>query len=222
MTTISQPQPQLSQLELVFKGPLVKDSIVDTKNDLITFNTGFNYPHKLVWVKEFSCNYYLASGDGSSLSHWIQQSSRTVISAYNTTQTYLTNDCVYQGGKIYSALQEVPINKIPSTNTDYWLPISGESATSRILFQNQSTINVFTDIKNPIFTIGIGTILYDENNEIVIDPSTGMAQFDNEEFVTAEIIRRKDIPYNNGYPYTINFYFNETLQNQIAGFINIK
>ena len=72
-------QPQFVQLELNFKGPLIKDMQVDNVNDLITLNINYNYEHKLVWVKNVENYYYLINGNGSLLSHWKKLSQKLTL-----------------------------------------------------------------------------------------------------------------------------------------------
>ena len=61
-------QPQVAQLELKFNAPLIKDSQTDSLETLLTLS--YNYVHKVVWVKSEKKNYYLLTGDGSTINCW--------------------------------------------------------------------------------------------------------------------------------------------------------
>lgn len=220
LSPISRTQPQIAQLELKFAGPLVKGSIVELFSDLITLTN--NYPHKLVWVKEHSCNYYLDNGDGTNLLNWKKSSGRVVIPIYDITNTYSAGDCVYQTGKIYSAKINVPINHQPKDYESHWQVIAGETETYRYLFTNTSSVLIYTEIRNPKFEIILGEFVYDINGTIVFNEETGLAELSNKEIVEAFITQREDLPLNNGVAYEISFYEDSTLSTQVSGCINIK
>lgn len=219
---ITVPQPQIAQLECLFKGPLVKDSLVETIDDLLLLNTQFNYSHKIVWVKSEQANYFLNSGDGSSVSNWIKSVSRVVIQRYDSANVYKQYDTVYLSGKIYSASQDVPQGYDPLSHADYWTVISGETATYRYLFQNTASVIVYTEIRNPSFQVILCDFVLDIDNNIIVDPTTGLAQIQNVEYVNASIVRREDLPDNNGKAYEISFWENEEETNQVSGCVNIK
>jgi hypothetical protein len=220
LSPISRTQPQIAQLELKFAGPLVKGSIVELVSDLLSLTN--NYSHKLVWVKEHSCNYYLDNGDGSNLSNWKKSSARVVISIYDSAATYLAGDCVYQTGKIYAAKINVPINHSPMDYENYWQVISGETETYRYLFTNASSIIIYTEIRNPKFEIILGEFVYDINGTIVFNEETGLAELSNKEIVEAFVLQREDLPLNNGVAYEIRFYEDSVLSPQVSGCINVK
>lgn len=220
MTTFN-TQPQIAQFELLFKGPLVKDQQVEVLSDLITLDIKNAYEHKIVWVKEIKSWYYLYAGNGTDINNWRKLVDKASIKPYQLDETYQEFECVYLSGKLYSALQQVPVEYTPLDSPDYWLCISGDSITFRYFFQNASSVLIYTDIKNPIFEIILGDIIY-EYYEPVIDPNTGLILLENEEKVEAYIKRREDLENNNGVPYEIIFYENEILTEQSAGYINVK
>lgn len=213
-------QLQLSQLELIFKGPLVKDSIVNSLSDLTNFNVNYNFEHKSVWVKDEEANYYLFSGDGSEISHWKREISRLVIEQYKANETWSKDTVVYLGGKIYKAKQDVPINYNPLDYENYWLLIAGDSVTYRYIFNNVSSIIIYTDIKNPIFEVILGTFEFDSEGSYVID-SNGLIKLNNQEIVEAYIEKREDLVDNNGSPYEISFEEN-SLPVLLTGVVNVK
>ena len=54
--------PQLSQVEVRFKAPLEKNSIVERVSDLVNItiiNPKFSYPHKHIWVMETESFWYI-------------------------------------------------------------------------------------------------------------------------------------------------------------------
>lgn len=213
-------QLQLAQLEVIFRGPLLKDSIVNNLNNLKTLNLSYNYEHKMVWVKSEQANYYLFDGDGSEISHWKKQVGRVVIEQYLANQTWAEGDTVYLGGKIYKAKQNVPINFNPIDYGNYWLLIAGDSITSRYIFNDLSSVIIYTEIKNPIFEIIIGTFELNPESNYVID-SDGLIKINNPEIVDAYIERRDDLPNNNGKAFEISFE-EDSLPILLTGAINIK
>jgi len=221
--TLSQPQPQIAQLELVFKGPLVKDQQVDTVADLLTLKAQFNYVHKLVWVKEYKTFYFLDNGDGTEAINWVKMASRVVINRYDSETAYQSGDCVYLSNKIYTAIQDVPIHTSPLDADTYWLIIAGESPTSRFLFLNVSSIIVYTEIRNPLFEVILGDLVYEaDGTTIKVNPVTGLAELENKEIVQAYVIQREDLSNNNGVPYQIIFSENDDLSVMVSGCINVK
>jgi hypothetical protein len=213
-------QLQLAQLELVFRGPLVKDSIVQNLIDLTNLNLLYNYEHKMIWVKSEQANYYLFDGDGSEIIHWKKLVGRVVIEQYQSNQTWSQGDTVYLGGKIYKALQNVPLLYNPIDYPLYWLTISGESITYRYIFNNLSSVIIYSDIKNPVFTIIIGNFVLDVDLNYVLD-TDGLILIENPEVIDAYIKRRDDLPNNNGMAYEIKFEEN-SLPVLLTGAINIK
>ena len=219
-TNFPKIQPQIAQLEILFKGPLVKDQIVNLLSDLTTLNINYNYEHKFVWVKEKLANYYLFAGDGTELSHWKKYVSSLVIEQYLPTKTWFEGDTVYLSGRIYKAIQDVPLTYNPIDYPAYWLLISGESITYRYIFNNTSSVIIFSDIKNPLFQIVKGDLEQDVDMNYVLD-SDGLILINNPEIIDAYVERRTDIPNNNGMAYEISFEEN-SLPIQLTGVINIK
>lgn len=219
---ITRTQPQVTQLEVMFPGPLVKNSIVEFFTDLLTLNVKYNYPHKRIWVKEFKTNFYLDNGDGSNASNWKKSTARVAITVYDPTTTYLAGDTVYQTGKIYAAKIDVPVNKNPTDFENYWLVISGGTETYRYLFSNASSILIYTEIRNPKFEIILGDFVTDGGGNIVFDSVTGLASLINKEIVEASVVQREDLASNNGIPYEVIFYEDSTVSTQVSGCVNIK
>lgn len=218
-------QEQLAQFELRFKGPLIKDSQVATFNDLLSLNSNFNYQHKIVWVIDEKANYYLDAGDGTIATNWLRIVSRAVIEQWDALETYQTSEVVYLNNILYVATQPVPVGYTPTSYPDYWEMVSGEAISVRLIFENQSSVITYTDIKNPRFEIFIGDIVYiggDPINGPEIDPETGLAKFENVEMVDIGVVRRSDLPDNNGKAYEFAFYENEVLTSQVSGFFTIK
>lgn len=213
-------QPQLAQLEIIFRGPLVKDSIVNNLIDLTTLNLNYNYAHKMIWVKSEEANYYLFDGDGSEIIHWKKQVGSVVIEQYVSNQTWKQGDTVYLSGKIYKAQQNVPLLYNPIDYPTYWLLIAGESITYRYIFNNVSSVIVYSTIKNPIFNIIIGNFVLDIDLNYVLD-TDGLIKIENQEIVDAFVKRRDDLPNNNGMAYEIMFEEN-SLPVLLTGAINIK
>jgi len=222
ITTLSVPQPQLTQLECIFKGPLEKGSMVEFVSDLILLDSQYHFNHKRVWVKSDKCNYYLDNGTGTELINWKKESARIVITPYIPENTYQPGDCIYQNGKLYAAKVPVPLEFNPSDYEEYWLCISGETETYRYLFSNISSIIIYTEMRNPKFEVILGDFVYDGLGAIVIDPVTNLAQLINMEVVDVSVIKREDLPANNGIAYEISFFENDELSVQVSGCINIK
>lgn len=220
-TPVIQSQPQLAQLELKFKGPLVVGSQVNLFTDLFLLDINSNYEHKRVWVKENVANYYLANGDGRLAINWKKESQKVTMLLFEPLNTYNKDECVYVGSKFYLALQNVPEQTYPIDSPLYWLPITAETLTYRYLFQNTSSVRIYTEVRNPIFEIIIGTIKL-EDGLPVIDSVTGLTLLENQEVVDASVILRDDILPDNGIAYDIEFYENDSLSAQVSGYINIK
>lgn len=212
--------PQLAQLEILFKAPLIKDSVVATKNDLITLDNRFHFIDKMIWVSDEKAFYFLNSGDGSVLIHWSKFITRITIDLYNPLSPYQEKDIVYLAGKIYKAKQNVPEGELPTQSGAYWDIIAGESITYRYLFTATSSVIVYTEIKNPLFEVIIGDLELDTNNDNVIGPD-GLISILNQEIIDAHISKRDDLPPSNGFAYEIQFEEN-MLPVVMSGVINIK
>ena len=167
--------PQLSQLEIMFKGPLWTDMQVASKANLQS--VGRLYANKLVWVNDENTWYYYVGEvdqeqpDGSILrvQRWEKQDMSN-ITVYDQTRHYMDGECVFLNGKIYLALTEIQPGETPLNEYDpaKWLCISGETITKTHIFSNASAVVISTDIENPIFVV----YLEDENgNEYQVEPS---------------------------------------------------
>lgn len=227
LTTI---QPQVAQLELNFNGPLIKDAVVEKLTDLPLLKSRWNYQHKRVWVKEYSAEYYIADGDGTDLLNWKRSIGRMVVNKWDSSEYYQLGDVVSIGGKLYYAIQNVGPGISPLSNEDYWQIVSGEIETYRYLFTNTNSVLIYTEVRNPIFEIILGDIVYDEDDNIVLNEETGLAELSNKEIIEACVVQREDLliidgtntPNNlGGIPYEVSFYADEKLVEK-SGCINIK
>lgn len=153
-------QNQVSQLNLKFSGPLVKDWQVRTKTDLLSLTN--NYEYRLVWVDEVCTFFYLAPNTtGDDLSHWIEYGSSATIQEHNQNQTYNLHECVYTpNGNLYISINPVPAD-IDINDTIYWLQLSGSSVTMYVPFEDQSEVFINSLINNPIFQVFIDDTLCD-------------------------------------------------------------
>ena len=218
---ITKTTPQVAQLELVFKGPLVKDSLVQTVNDLKLLSTRSHYIGKLVWVNETSTFYYLdGSGDGTEISHWKKQTARVVLPMYDPLLPYQKGDTVHLGGKIYQAKDVILPGQDPASNPTLWLVISGDTLTYRLIFNNTSSVIVYTDIRNPLFEICTGTFQTDSGGNYVIGPD-GFISILNPKYIKAFHKTRFDLPALNGLAYEIQFE-QDMAPKALTGAINIK
>lgn len=217
------PQPQVSQIECLFTGPLVKGSMVQSLNDLITLDITYHYEHKIVWVKDTKTNYYLDNGTGTEISDWRPISTRLVLERYQPDSAYGKGEMVYLSNKLYVALENISIDTYP-TASESWLLLNGDSSyTSRHLFQNTSSVLIYTDIRNPRFEIILGTFKLDNQGNQIFNSVTGLAELENKHIVDAPIMQREDLSSDeNGIPYEIAFYENSELTIQLSGCINIK
>lgn len=174
-------QPQVAQLDLQFEGPLVKDSIVDTKNDLTMFQT--NYAYKMVWVKDESCYYYLKEGNsGKYTNHWIKYGSTAVqLFKHDPSISYTKNSCVYDNNGIYISSNDVPIDTeidgtyiLNGSNLPYWRKVSDTIKSIKQSFYNQSSVYIdiptgFDNLENPVFQVFIDNKVVFPGIEVV-DP----------------------------------------------------
>ena len=190
--------PQLSQVDVRFKAPLVKNSIVDTVADLtnkLIINPIFSYPHKHIWVKETESYWYIEDRvdeqgnqfDGSQSYHWKEQNSRAQLRPWDSTKSYKVGDCVYYDGKIYRCIKYVKAPTperpaIPISNEEYWEVIVGEIETYRYIFTVSAEtpyVDLHTEIRNPLFQILLGEIAKDESNRPIINSETGFPIWKN-------------------------------------------
>jgi len=215
-------QPQIAQLEVLFAEPLVKDSVVNLLTDLINLNPNYNYLHKVIWVKEKKCYYFLNGGNGTDLQNWKKINANVTMGLYNYEETYDTSECVYLSGKIYIAKTFVPEYISPLNNEEYWLCISGETETYRYIFNNISSIIIYIEIRNPKFEVILCDIVTDWYGNPVISEITGLVETENEEKIETYIKRREDLENDNGIPYEISFYENSILSEQVSGIITVK
>lgn len=212
-------QSQHNQFSLKFKAPIVDDMIVDTMNDLTLLNINFNYPHKIVWVKNEETYFFLKTGNGSNINHWIRYAQKLTISLYTPANSYSAGDVVYLNNKIFIALVDILPGENPIDNGDKWETISGDINTVRLMINNLSSMIFYTNIKNPVFNIYEGT--FEFNNGTPVMDSEGLIKINNQEETDAEIKRRSDLPNNNGTAWEVKFLENNILTS-FTGIINIK
>lgn len=194
------PIPQLTQVDVRFKAPLVKNSIVEkieNLTDKTIINPIFSYPHKHIWVKETESYWYIEDMvdeqgkqfDGSQPYHWKEQNSRAQLRLWDSTKSYKVGDCVYYDGKIYRCIKYVKapsdVNPlIPISNEEYWEVIVGEIETYRYIFTvsaSQPFVELRTEIRNPLFQIILGEISKDEGGRPILNPETGFPIWSNPE-----------------------------------------
>lgn len=215
ITSITQLQPQISQLEIKYAGPLVKDSIVERLEDLVNpnkFSLQLNYQHRRVWVKEYGCEYYLDNGDGRRLENWKRAIGRLVVRTWSALENYQEGDVVNYFGKLYVAKQDIFVptepaldnngnkivddngnevfNKIPTgdnplNNENLWQVVTGEIETYSWHFPNINQIQIYTEIRNPYFEICLGELTLDNNGEIIYNSETGLPIYKNIEIIEA-------------------------------------
>lgn len=213
---------QLAQFKMIFRGPLIEDSIVDNPTDLLNLDLRYNYDHKLVWVKSVESYYYLIDGDGSQSSHWKKFAPDSTIGLYDTNKTYNQYDIVLLNYILYVANDSVDENESPTNTPLKWTAISAEIKTVRYVFEEVDSLVFYTDIKNPMFTCFMGDISKDIDDNYILDTSDGMILCDNAEEINPEIIRRRDIPDNAlGCAYEISF-IEDGDPVELSGIINIK
>lgn len=223
-------QPQIAQLELLYSGPLVKDSMVERFEDLMKLKNKFHYQHRRVWVKEHATEYYLDNGDGREAENWKRSIARMQVQQWNEQDQYQEGDVVVANMKMYYALKAVSPNISPLLNEDFWGVMTGEIETYRYIFNEAASVIVYTEIKNPMFQIIKGDYVVDEHGENVIDEETGFLKMQNQEIIDAQVIFREDLipkpgehlPDNEGgNPYEIKFFENEQPV-KLTGAINVK
>ena len=198
--------PQLSQVEVRFKAPLEKNSIVERVSDIVNItiiNPKFSYPHKHIWVMETESFWYIEDRvdeqgkqfDGSKSFHWKEQNSRAQLRPHDSTASYKVGDCVYYKGKIYRCIKYIRAGSgTPIWDETYWEAIVGEIETYRYWFcknnsqafnnnppvtREQPFVPIRTEIHNPIFTVMLGTLQRDAERNIVTDPETGFPLWEN-------------------------------------------
>lgn len=213
-------QPQVAQLVLKFKGPLVKDSIVEQFSDLLTLDVAYVFEHKMIWVKNDKSYYYLISGDGSASHNWERYSSKVTIRSWSNLDDYVEDDIVHIGTKIYKALADINSGSAPPTTNPDWLCIAGDADVSRLMFELASTIQFKTEIVNPIISIYLCDII--KVGGVPALDVNGMISYENEELISTNIKLRTDIPYDSGYTYEFSFIDGEDNPIQNTGIINIK
>lgn len=145
-------QPQVAQLQLLFPGPLVKDSILATKNDLTLLDIKYNYSNKLIWIADEKTFYYLKDNvDGSDIDHWQRIVSGSSIPEWVLTQSYSPNTCVHHNFNIYVALTEVPANT-PIDSAIHWQLVTGVNPIVQYTFTNSTAFEIEVPILYPVVT----------------------------------------------------------------------
>lgn len=229
--------PQIAQLEIKYRGPLVKDSVVEKLEDLTKIDTiSFNYQHRRIWVKEYAGEYYLDHGNGSELHHWKRAISRMVVNLWEQGENYQKGDIVCVGGKLFYAKLNIHNSQLnPFEDELSWEVCTGDVETYRYTFNNlENEYQIWTEIKNPIFEVCLGIPRYASDGQQFINPETKLVDFKNIEVIeaciiqgvfdteTGEIIEEPDEPIidngdyehnqnwrQGGVPYIIRLYTNE-------------
>lgn len=236
--------PQLSQIEVRFKAPLVKDSIVGTVADLLTLNTTYSYPHKHIWVRETESYWYIEDRidemgkqfDGSKEYHWKEQSSRSQLRLWDKSKSYKVGDCVYWKGKIYTCIKyirkpQIGQEPVEIVNETYWDVICGEIETYSFEFESKGVVYIDTEVRNPHFEIMLGKILKDANGNTVRDEQSGYILFENPdevESVSATIEQERNMARSlPSYRYKITFQehtktIEDDSEQSLTGIITVK
>lgn len=218
MGTIKQ-LPLNSQFKLQFAAPLFNEMQVSDLDELISLNVNTSYLHKLVWVISENGFYYLTNGDGSQLWQWTKYTGDFTISQWNNILQYNLGDIVYLDQKIYKVINPVIVGESPDSSNN-WLCISGEITSQRFTFTNLSKVTFVTNIPNPIFTVYVGDLELDEDNNPILD-NYNYPQIINEEIVSVGVYKRTDIAFASGYTYEFQFFSGETIINQ-TGIVIVK
>lgn len=209
--------PLVNQLERKYSGPAISETLVETRNDLLTLT--YNYEHKLVWVKEDESFYYLNSGDGSDLNHWLKFQTNIKLEQWNVSKVYRSGFLIYYNGILYQAKQDISAGMKPNEHTDVWEIITGQENYGMIIFENQHTVNVTIDDRIPItnnlpeFSIYVGTLTKSGGNYI-LNPD-GTVKLDDMELIDADIERVSNTEY------IVRFYENNTLK-KLSGYITFE
>ena len=221
------PQPQIAQLEIQYAAPLTTDAMVQSVSDLPNLPIKYNYQHKRVWVKDRRACYYLDNGDGSLVTNWRQERSRTVIDKWNPLESYQEGDTVYWSKKIVRAKQDVPANMsnpLDPSMGDYWEIICGDTETLRLVFGMQtpaSSVTLNTEIVNPFFQVMLGDFVLDQEGFPISDSETGLVILKNQQIVEGYVIRREDLDDETGQGYEIQFE-SDMQPYGLSGVINVK
>lgn len=213
ITPINRIQPAVAQLEVRFNAPLTTDMQVEKVADLRKLK--FNYVHKIVWVREYKCYYYLADGDGTLVSNWKRYINSSTIDVYDPTKDYYIGELVHLKGVIYRALKDVPVNT-PPPNIEHWDVITGESLSYRYVFDNVESIQFSTTIKNPILQIFKGTLTkkgtgYEmDKNDMILLKNPVQIECDMDAVLDTNVST-----------YTLRFFENGVAK-KLSGIINVK
>ena len=135
------PRPSLSQHRGEFRGPYLSDFMVNTVQDLGSneFIQSYAYKHKIVWVMETECWYYLFDDAVAGVAAWKQISTPGRILEWSRAKTYTVGETVYYnsldphysevhpGKGIFVALEGTTPGKNPLEDPDHWLCISDDT-----------------------------------------------------------------------------------------------
>jgi hypothetical protein len=238
---ITKVQPQVAQIELLYPGPLIKRSQVETFADLYDKTIvetvkaqKYYYDQMIVWVKERRSYYYLDNGDGFSAINWKKVNSKVNIEIWSSTEVYLKGEAVFYNSKIFVSKADGNQNHTPLIDykhdevDDWWMCIAGETETYRYAFTNTNSFLVFTDIRNPKFEVFTGTPVM--NNGNVVIGGDNLPVYSNIEKMEVFSIQRLDLTpeydisaQNGGLAYELSFYEDSKLSaNAYSGYVNVK
>ena len=209
--------PLVNQLERKYSGPAISETLVNTVNDLLTLT--YNYEHKLVWVKDDESFYYLNSGDGSNINHWLKFKTDIKLEQWNVSKAYRSGHLVYYNGILYQAKVDVSAGMKPNEHTDVWEIITGQENYGMVIFENQNTVNITIDDRIPItnnlpeFTIYVGNLSKVGGNYEL--NSDGTVKLTNMELIDGDIERVSNTEY------IVRFYENGELK-KLSGYITFE
>lgn len=169
--------PQMSQLEIKFAGPLWSDMMVQSTPQLQTLSSTHLFYGKIVWVKdELAWFMYTRdkvtidpdTGEQVTTRVWEPQASRSSITVYDASKTYLEGDSVYLNGKIYTALMTIAPGETPEMQytPDKWLCISGVTIVKFYKFVKQSEVRLAVDINLPFWECWLNEDVNDETSPL--------------------------------------------------------
>jgi hypothetical protein len=149
--TNTNTQKQYNQLEICFFGPVAKDMLVQSINDLTRSN--YNYDGKIVWVSDEKTFYFLQDGaTGDNVSDWIRWGNSATIANYSLQTPYAPNTCVIYNGSIYRSIVNVP-TMTPPTNESFWEEITSTNHEFVTNFTNKSTVNIPCPVQNATVSV---------------------------------------------------------------------
>ena len=149
------PRPSLAQHRGEFRGPYLSDFMVNTVNELGSdeFIQSYAYKHKIVWVMETECWYYLFDDAAAGTAAWKQISTPGRILEWSRAKTYTVGETVYYnsldphysedhpGKGIFVALEGTTPGKNPLEDPDHWLCISDDTRFITVELTNATSFS---------------------------------------------------------------------------------